>query len=307
MTSLRIPAYCACLSAALVFGCSSSQPLNADMAGAGAGGHASAAGGSSGAPAGGSEVAPKCEAPGYHSDATAVEIDEVDAKLFDPSGMPVSDLLVQVCGLDVCVNGMTNVAGKTSVAPGTTLLRPAFKYGDGFGFAKLAALLGSDKVQDLGQLVALPLPGYAEGAAFPKSGAVTNGDVTLILAAGVKVNHDVLTYTDDSELVFRSVSIPVADSGRALDPSWGFELGYSLAPVSTTFCPPAGLRVGNALVWPAGTEVEVFVQGLEVNEEWAPYGSWVKVADASVSADGSAIETTSGGIPILSSIALRRK
>jgi len=286
MTSLRIPTYRACLSAALAFGCSSSQPLTADGAG--------------GAP-------PACVAPGYHGQASTIQIDEVDARLLDPGGTPVPDLLVQVCGLDVCVNGTTNVAGKTSVAPNTTLLRPAFKYGDGFGFAKLAALLGAGPKQDLGELVALPLPDYADGAAFPEAGSSTNGDVTLILASGGKTSHDLLTYTDDSELVFRSVPIPIAASARALDPSLGFELGYALAPVSTTFCPPAGLRVKNSLAWPASTEVEVFVQGLEVDEKWAPYGAWIKVADASVSSDSSSIETSSGGIPILSSIALRRK
>jgi hypothetical protein len=116
-----------------------------------------------------------------------------------------------------------------------------------------------------------------------------------------------LTYTDPSELVFRSVQIPLAQSTRALDPSLGFELGYALAPVSSVFCPAAGLRVKNTLGWAANTQVEVFVQGLEVDEKWAPYGNFVQVADAAVSADASAIETTSGGIPILSSIALRRK
>ena len=217
------------------------------------------------------------------------------------------NLLVQVCGINVCFNGTTNGAGKTSVAPTMTLDHPAFKYGDGFLFAKLAAALSTDLTQDLGQLVALPLPAYADGAVFPKAGEVTNGDLTLILANGSAVTHDILTYTDDSELVFRSVSLPLADSTRAADPSLGFEVGYSVAPVSTTFCPPAGLRVKNSQGWDAGVAVEVFIQGLEVDENWAPYGAWVKVADASVSADGSSIETTSGGIPILSSIALRRK
>jgi hypothetical protein len=279
-----------CLSAALAVGCGSSAPLATPMAAAGQ-----------------SSAKPMCAAPGYQSDAASVEIDEVDATLLDPSGAPVPNLLVQVCGLDVCVNGTTNATGKTSVTPQMTLLSPAFKYGDGFGFAKLAAALDSDAQQDLGQLVALPLPSYADGAAFPNSGEVTNGDVTLILAAGSQVSHDLLTYTDPAELVFRSVPIPLADSTHAADPSLGFELAYGVAPVSTTFCPAAGLRVRNSLAWTAGTAVEVLVQGLEVDEKWAPYAGWVKVADASVSSDGSSVETTSGGIPILSSIALRRK
>ena len=289
MVQPRIQYSGACLSALLVVSCGSSAPLT-DMA---------------------ISAPPSvCTAPGYASDSSAIEIDEVDAQLRDPSGASVPNLLVQVCGLDVCVNGTTNIAGKTSVTPQVTLLRPAFKYGDGFLYAKLAAPLGPEARQDLGQLVALPLPDYADGAAFPRAGKaskITNGDVTLILAGGALISHDLLTYTEDSELVFRSVPIPLSDSARAADPSLGFELAYGLAPVSTTLCPAAELRVTNRLAWAANSAVEVFVQGLEVDEKWAPYGGWVKVADATVSLDGSSIQTTSGGIPILSSIALRRK
>ena len=276
-----IHAYSAGLSAALALGCSSSPAKTGS------------------APA-------QCVAPGYQAQNTPVQIDEVDAKLLDMAGAPAPNVPVQVCGLDACFNGASNTVGQTVVTPRSTLLRAAFKYGDGFDFAKLAALLDADATQDLGTLTALALPSYAEGAAFPESGTVTNGDVTLILASGARVSHDLLSYTDDSELVFRSVPIPLAGSARALDPSLGFELGYAFSPVSTTFCPPAGVSVKNSLGWPASTAVEVFVQGLEVDEKWAPYAGWLKVADATVSSDGSTIETTSGGIPILSSIALRR-
>ena len=231
----------------------------------------------------------------------------MDAQLSDPSGNPVPNLLVQVCGLDICVNGTTNAAGKTSVAPGVKLESPAFKYGDGFGFAKLAAPLGKDAKQDLGAIVALPLPSDAEGAAFTSSGEVTHGDVTLILSDQTSVAHDLLTYSDPADRVFRSVPIPLAQSTRAADPSLGFELAYALAPVSTVLCPAAGVRVKNALAWDPGTAVEVYIQGLEVDEKWAPYAGWIKVADASVTSDGASIESTSGGIPILSSLALRRK
>jgi hypothetical protein len=247
-----------------------------------------------------------CTAPGYASDSAAVTINEVDALLRDPSGKGVSDLPVQVCGTDQCFNYSSGKGGKTVAQPRSKLTQAAFKYGDGFDFAELAVPLSTDPIQDLGTLIALPLPTIAEGAAFPKSGAVTNGDVTLTLAKGTETVHDILTYAD-TDLVFRTVQIPVADSAAALDPSFGFELGYALAPLGTTFCPAAQLSLPNSPQWPNGTEVEVFIQGLIAEQEWAPYGTWVKVAEGSVSADGSRIETTSGGIPILSSIAVRRK
>jgi len=247
-----------------------------------------------------------CEAPGYHSDGEPVRIDRVKVSVRLPSGEAVADLQVQVCGLDACVPYTTDPSGVLNAAPQTSMLRPALKYGDGFDFAELAAPLGSETRQDLGELVALPLPTLAEGAEFPKSGSLTNGDLTLQLAANGSFEHDILTYRED-EWVFRSVAIPVADSAQALPESFGFERAYGVAPLGTTFCPPAKLSLKNTDNWPPGTEVEVFVQGLDVSEEWAPYGTWLLVAEARVSSDGRSIDTTSGGIPILSSIALRRK
>lgn len=295
------------LSLTFALGCASSKPLTPNDAAAGMGGTGNAGvGGGDGGSAGRAGIT-ACPAPGYSSASAPVVIDEVDAQLVDAQGAPTANVKVQVCGLDACFYGTSNAAGKTSVVPASALTSPAFKYGDGFGFARLAIALDSSAKQDLGQLVALPLPDYSAGAAFPSAGEVSNGDLTLVLAPGTAVVHDVLTYSDDSELVFRSVPIPLAQSSRAVDPSLAFELAFGVAPLGTTFCPGAALRVGNALAWAAGTAVEVFVQGLETNQDWAPYGGWVKVADASVSADARSIETTSGGIPILSSIALRRK
>ncbi|HEX2671531.1 MAG TPA: hypothetical protein VHM25_11700 [Polyangiaceae bacterium] len=262
--------------------------------------------GSTSDPAGQPDTTPAvCEAHDYHVESEAIEVKQVHATLQVPSGEPAADLPVQVCGIDTCLNFKADDNGVLSVAPAQKMLQPAFKYGDGFDFAELAAPLTANN-QSLGKIIALPLPTLSEGAKFPRSGAVTNGDVTLRLASNVRVEHDVLTYTDD-EIVLRSVEVPVADSPQALPPGFGFELAYGLAPLGSTFCPAAGLSVKNTQSWAPGTEVEVFVQGLDVSEKSAPYGTWLQVAEARVSSDGKSIDTTSGGIPILSSIALRRK
>jgi len=247
-----------------------------------------------------------CEAPGYHVESSAFTVNQVRAALSMPSGEPASALPVQVCGLNVCLPYKANQSGLLNVAPHQSMVLPAFKYGDGFDFAELAVPLGAAE-QDLGELVALPLPPLSEGAKFPNSGALSNGDLTLHLDVHGGFEHDVLTYSDESARVFRSVSVPIAQSAQALPPSFGFELAYGLAPLGTTFCPAAKLSLKNTLDWPPETDVEVFVQGLDVSEKWAPYGSWLQVAEARVSSDGQSIDTTSGGIPILSSIALRRK
>lgn len=247
-----------------------------------------------------------CEAAGYYVESDATQIDHVHASIQLPSGDPASDLAVQVCGIDNCLKYTTQTNGVLDKRPQQELTRPAFKYGDGFDFAELAIPL-TDAEEDLGELVTLPLPLLAQGTKFPKTGPVTNGDVTIHLESNSTVEHDLLTYSDDSELVFRSVAVPIAESTQALPPSFGFELAYGLAPLGSTFCPPAKVSLKNTLNWPPGTDAEVFVQGLDVSEKWAPYGTWLQVAEARVSSDGKSIDTTSGGIPILSSLALRRK
>lgn len=247
-----------------------------------------------------------CEAPGYYVESEGTQIDHVHASIRLPSGEAASELAVQVCGIDNCLKYVTETNGVLDKRPKQELTRPAFKYGDGFDFAELAIQL-TEAEADLGELVTLPLPLLTEGTKFPKTGPVTNGDVTIHLESNGTVEHDLLTYSDESELVFRSVAVPIADSAQALPASFGFELAYGLAPLGSTFCPAAKISLKNTLNWAPGTEAEVFVQGLDVSENWAPYGTWLQVAEARVSSDGKSIDTTSGGIPILSSIALRRK
>jgi hypothetical protein len=71
-------------------------------------------------------------------------------------------------------------------------------------------------------------------------------------------------------------------------------------------CPAAALSVPNSPGWKAGAHVELFLHGIDVAEEWAPYGGWAKVSDGSVSADGKTIATDpDGGLPALSVVGIR--
>jgi hypothetical protein len=283
----------------------SSTPTSGASGSAGTSG-AGAAGASGGGTSGTSGTS-ACPGPGYHVTEAPVQLDSVGALIVDTAHTPLANVPVQVCGLDVCFNGTSAANGRADVAPGMGLLRPAYKYGDGLTYAKLAVLLpATPSSQDLGSLVALALPSYAAGTAFPANGSFSAGPVTLTLQDGSQVEHDLLTYSAD-QLVLRAVEIPLADAAAAAPGSYGFARAYALAPVATTFCPSAALSLPNADGWAAGSAAEIFIQGLEVDESYAQYGSWNKVADAAVSADGSRIETTSGGIPILSSVAVRPK
>ncbi|MBM4361854.1 MAG: hypothetical protein FJ104_04180, partial [Deltaproteobacteria bacterium] len=70
---------------------------------------------------------------------------------------------------------------------------------------------------------------------------------------------------------------------------------------------PATLILPNRTGLPAGTAVEILLHGVEVEEEFAPYGGWAKVSDARVSSSGATIETLPGqGLPVLSVVGVRR-
>ncbi|HEX7671984.1 MAG TPA: hypothetical protein VF395_20455, partial [Polyangiaceae bacterium] len=86
------------------------------------------------------------------------------------------------------------------------------------------------------------------------------------------------------------------------------EIIVGLTPTSTTFCPRAGLSVPNTPGWKAGAAVEFFLHGVEVTEEFAPYGGWAKVSSGTVSADGKTVDTDpdeTSGLPILSVVGVR--
>jgi hypothetical protein len=74
----------------------------------------------------------------------------------------------------------------------------------------------------------------------------------------------------------------------------GFEIVYAATPNGTEFCPPAKVSIPNDNGWDAGTEVEVWLHGVDIEEEWAPYGGWALVSDARVTEDGTQIDTLDG-------------
>jgi hypothetical protein len=80
-----------------------------------------------------------------------------------------------------------------------------------------------------------------------------------------------------------------------------------MTPVGTILCPAAKMTVENTTGLPPGARVEFFVHGVEVSEEWAPYGGWAHVSDGTVSDDGATISTDdAGGIPIVSVVGIRK-
>lgn len=153
--------------------------------------------------------------------------------------------------------------------------------------------------------VTLPAP---ETSAPLVPGIARSGDVSLLLAADLApVDVDPFDYDTDALRGFRAAEFPGGQVPEAVDPSLGLEALFALSPVGASLCPPAQLILPNRTGLPAGAAVEVLLHGVEVEEEYAPYGGWAKVSDARVSSDGATIETLPGqGLPVLSLIGVRR-
>lgn len=248
----------------------------------------------------------QCKGAGFAVSEDPVRVDRLTAKVVDADGNPAADELAQVCGLDLCINAMTDQAGNVDVRPAASLLKPAFKYGSGFGYAQFAFGLSGSPEHFLGEMLTVKLPGRETGQRLKAGASSSSGPATLELSADAKIHFDVLTYLDEGDRTFRAALVPLSGAPRAIDPS--LELVVATTPVETHFCPPAKMRVLNLKQWPAGAAVEFLVHGVSIKEEWAPYGQWAKVSEGAVSADGETVETAdSGGIPVLSVIGIRRK
>lgn len=327
------------LVAGALIGCSSDGDSNASSGGAGGSGAAGSAGtgaggaggstssgGSAGSNSGGAGGAggsnPECAAgPGYATNPSPVRVDQVTATILDLNAAPVSGLLTQVCGTDFCVNGKTDDAGAVvtcqsggqictpGISPGQELTHPAFKYGAGLRYVKFAYPLPTGSTQfNLGTLTIVPLDPPGSGSPLTPGSTVSSNGVTLTLAEGTVVTIDELTYLAADEQQFRAVVFEPADAPDAIDSSLNLELLVGTTPIETEFCPAAALSLPNSKGWAADSEVEFFLHGVSIEEEWAPYAGWAKVSDGKVSADGTTVTTNEGeGIPHLSVIGVRLK
>jgi hypothetical protein len=247
--------------------------------------------------------------PGYQDGTPAHQVDSVQATLVDYNGNPLADLPIQVCGTDICFNDTSNATGQIFVNAASMMVKPALKYADGIIFARFGILLPPEAVVTYpNPLEVARFPDLGTGAPLAAGQSATSGDVTITVPPGGTIEVDTLIYDDPAEQAFRSVTIPSTKIPPAVDPSLMLELVFAVTPLETLFCPAAAVSVPNSLGWPAGTDVEFFVHGLEIGEEWAPYAGWAKASDGKVSADGSKIETAStGGFNILSDFGIRRK
>jgi hypothetical protein len=252
--------------------------------------------------------APQCRGPGYAGSPSQQRFSHLSAIVVDGAGKPVSKVIAQACGTNICLNGTTGADGSVTIEQAVSMTKPAFKYGDGTLYARFALPLEDPSVNvDLGKEVTFLFDAPEMGVALePGKPAVSHGATVTLSPETTDVTPDRLDFYTADLRKFRAVEVPIAKAPAAVDPSFGFELVYALTPSDTVLCPAAALSVPNTPGWDAGSRVEVFLHGIDVAEEWAPYGGWAKVSGGAVSADGTSISTDAdGGIPALSVIGIR--
>ncbi len=277
-------------------GSSSTTTTSATTASAGGGGSTGA---------GGDAECP--EGPGYGGGEKKVNITSIEATVLDLDGKPVPETSAQVCGIDICITGQTDLNGHVLINVDKELTAPAFKFGDALLYAKLAIPVDQAAVV-YPKLITAKLP--AAGTKLTVGTNVVSGDVTINVAAGGTIIIDDLVYDTDDKQLFRAATIPVDQAKAVLDvdPTLKLELLYGISPIETVICPAAKVTVPNTLKWPAGTDVEFVIHGVEVGQEWAAYGKWQKVSDGKVSADGNTVSTVDGGgLPVLTAFGIRKK
>jgi hypothetical protein len=256
-----------------------------------------------------SKPATPCDAgPGYAGPDTLTSFSHLSATVVDLDGQPAPKVTAQACGVNICVNGTTNDQGAVVIDQTAEMIRPAFKYGGGQSYAKFALPLGGTRSIDLDvgaqRTVAFDAPEL--GASLTPGTHATSRGVTVVLASNAAVAIDPFDYDTPALKNFRAAEIPMAKAPAAVDASLGLSILVALTPTGTTLCPRAKFSTPNSPGWPAGSRVEFFLHGVEVGENFAPYGGWAKVSDGAVTEDGSAVETDdAGGLPIISVVGVR--
>jgi hypothetical protein len=238
------------------------------------------------------------------------DVGTVSARLLADGEAPAANVLVTVCGVDVCSRPEHSGAdGHVAVTFTSPVTKPAFKYGDGLVYGTFALLLEDAAAGvELGELYLPRLP--ETGAPIRAGRRSESGGVAIELAPNATTDADELLPPYDSEdaSAFRAAEFPVEAMPPGADHGQGLELVFALAPLGATLCPAARLELPNVHGWEPGTEVEFLLEGFGVTDLqfWAPYGEWAVFATGEVSASGEHLVTIGDGLPLISNVGVRR-
>jgi hypothetical protein len=247
---------------------------------------------------------PTCEVPEYPDESERVPFERLEARVVDPDGAPVAGTMAQTCGINLCLVGTTDSAGRVLHVDDQEMQLPAFKYGDGIRHAQFALVLGAGPEHDLGDQITVALPAIDTAERFRPGATLRSGDVELELHPDTHIAI-VEFEVSEEERVFLASEFP-PDRFPAAARDQDFVALFGLGPVKTKLCPPGRLRLPNNQGLAPGARVTLFAHGTDVSVEFAPYGGWAEVSTATVSEDGAFIETDPDqGLPFISVIGVR--
>lgn len=290
-------AFAACGGGDETSGASTTTTVASSSSGGGAGG---AGGGEMASSSTGIVTVPDCAGTSPDNPGAKVAVGTVKVKVQDQNGKALSDsdIDVQLCGSDLCLYGKSSDGTYSISNGGKELVDPALKYGSQTGLSYLfwGGTLPAAPDHDFGTITAVALG--APGGKLEKGATVSSAGVTLELDPDARIEQELLAPEDEfAAVVFKPVDgtfPPLAATTQS------FDLIVGLGPADVDICPPAKLSFPNSEGWAANAQVELWVNGVKTYDNWAPYGTWSKVADATVSADGKTIATVAGqGVPAL--------
>ncbi len=321
---MRLPLFAACLTIALAgYACGDDASEPTGSGGAGGTTSTTSAGGSGGNGTGGSGgCAPQ---PGVDPGPDWICVTDVTGEVVDESGSPVTDVLMTVCGPGGCEPDTTDAAGAFDIEVGFPLLLSDWsliphsrEYGYFVNYYPFDPTATGPSV-DLGSLTLLSYPAASDALVVKTDDmgapaqAATNGEATIDIPAGVRVNldfEDVALGDDGKRFFAKKVDAGLQD--EFIDPSLGAVALYALAPFDAAFdlesAPGTAAKVqlsfDNTTGLAANTPVQFYQQGSFIvgSLQTALYHP---VATGRVSTNGMTIEMDPGeGVEFLTWVAI---
>lgn len=253
---------------------------------------------------------PRCAGPETDEGGNpTVCVQTVDADVVDEQGNPVAGFHAQICSTKVCMGAKSDAQGHLHFVLCKNMIDPALDIPGRATYVTYAVPI-TRAVERLGTLTLVPL---ANGAAqMGDQGAAdktyASGGAVLVVPAGAEVSVDPIDHPEPEDQIFRAARLdPDAAPGLA-ESSPALSLFYGLAPTGTTVSKPASLTLPNWNQWPAGAEVEFFVQGAASAQSAAGKGSeWSLIGGGRVSEDGETVRTGTGvGLTFISLVGVKR-
>jgi hypothetical protein len=259
----------------------------------------------------GDEAAAPCSAPPSMRPEGGTCVLEATGTVEDLSGTTLPDLVMTMCSPAICYGSRANDAGVYTIPVGDFIDTAEYAvHADGrpdhaVDYHRLAG--GEPQVIDVDMHIpALPpstvsLPPDDAGA--PTS--VTEGDVTLQVAAGTSFNLDVEDYGIPAGRLLRVVLVPLA-SAPSYAAANSVAAIYAMAPSGAAPSQPMGVILRNAAAIPASAGVDFLVLSDNYFDTPPTVGQLLVEATGHVSADGTTISTDPGqGITEITWLAVR--